>query len=348
MNQRSVGEIVREIKSSITGNPERDRDFIATQLARYKEHPNFNEISRVCARLMVQAMPKDGLEDLKNDLNDKVDAWLFLLQQVRNDISCGRLEEALTSAEELARTADEQLKDGMFKNDAINRYLCFNNPFEETLYTISHGDEIMVRNLRIPFADTYYLYGNLLFEFERYEEAKKALEKGIRWNPSYTDIQIEYAECMARLGDMEAHRKFMKTALNLSYTPVNIARAYRGLGYYYVEKEIWEAAAACEYRSLDYQEHPNALNELAYINEMTGKRTTRPSKEEMEHIFEKYGIPKGASNLVLGVAYGMARQYEKAGSTEGANYYYGIYYSIAKDDEIKNKLDRTDAKQKEK
>lgn len=237
MNQRSVVEIANEIKSNITGNPELDRDYVLTQLVKYKDHPNSDEISRLCAKLMVQAMPKDGFEDLKNELNDKVDVWLFLLQQVRNDISCGHLEEALAAVEELADAADEYMKAGRFKNDSINKYFCFNNPFEESLYAISHGSEIAVRNLRIPFAETYFLYGNLLVEFERYEDAKKALEKGMRWNPAYTDIQIEYAECMGRLDDMEAHKKYMISALNLSYTPTNIARAFRGLGYYFIEKE---------------------------------------------------------------------------------------------------------------
>lgn len=350
MNERSVSEIVMEIKSSITGYYERDSDYLISQVVKYKDHPNASEISRVCAKLLVHAMPKDGLEDVKNELNDKVDAWLAMLQSVRNDINYGRLEEALADVKELAEAADEHMKEGHFKNDSINKYINFNNPFEESLYAISHGPEITVRNLRIPFAETYFLYGNLLFEFERYEEAKKALEKAIRWNPSYIAAQTEYAECMRMLGDLETHRKFMTSALNLAYTPKDIARAFRGLGYYFIEKELWDAAAACEYRSLDYDEHPTARGELAYINDMTGKRPKRPTDEEFNHLSEQYGFPKGASDLVLGVAYGMAKQYEKAGSTEGANYYYGIYYSIAKDDEIKKKLEGggQDGKEKKK
>ena len=348
MNERSVVDIVNEIKSSITGDYEHDREYLIAQVVKYKEHPNSDEISRLCAKLLVHAMPKDGLEDVKNELNDKVDAWLYELQQVRNDINYGRLEQALANVEELAEAADEHMKEGRFKNDRINKYFNFNNPFEESLYAVSHGPEITVRNLRIPFAETYFLYGNLLFEFERYEEAKTALEKAIRWNPSYTDAQTEYAECMAKLGDLEAHKKFMTSALNLSYTPKDIARAFRGLGYYYVEKEMWNAAAACEYRSLNYEDHPNARNELAYINDVTGKRPKRPTDEEFKQLSEKYGFPKGASDLVLGVAYGMAKQYEKAGSTEGANYFYGIYYSIAKDDEIKKKLEGSGSEDKPK
>ena len=339
MNERSVVEIVNEIKNSITGDYEHDREYLISQVVKYRDHPNSEEISRLCAKLLVHAMPKDGLEDVKNELNDKVDAWLYELQQVKNDMNYGRLEEALSTVEELAEAADEHMKEGRFKNDRINKYFNFNNPFEESLYTVSHGSEITVRNLRIPFAETYYLYGNLLFEFERYEEAKTALEKAIRWNPSYTAVQTEYAECMGRLGDMEAHRKYMTSALNLSYTPKDIARAFRGLGYYFIEKEMWDAAIACEYRSLDYDDHPNARNELGYINQLTGKRPVRPSEEEFKQLSEKYDFPKGASDLVLGVAYLMAKQYEKAGSTEGANYFYGIYYSIAKDDEMKQKLE---------
>ena len=41
-------------------------------------------------------------------------------------------------------------------------------------------------------------------------------------------------------------------------------------------------------------------------------------------------------------------QYEKAGSTEGANYFYGIYYSIAKDDKIKNKIEGSGSEDKPK
>lgn len=348
MNERSVVDIVNEIKGSVTGDYEHDSEYLISQVAKYKDHPNSDEISRLCAKLLVHAMPKDGLEDVKNELNDKIDAWLYELQQVRNDISAGRLEEALAAVEELAEGADEHMKKGRFKNDQINKYFTFNNPFEETLYAVSHGSEVTVRNFRIPFAETYFLYGNLLFEFERYEDAKTALEKAIRWNPSYTEVQIEYAECVRMLGDLEESKKFMTTALNLSYTPKSIARAFRGLGYYYIEKELWDAAIACEYRSLDYDDHPTARNELGYINQVTGKRPVRPTEEEFNRLSEKYGFPKGASSLVLGVAYMMAKQFEKAGSTEGANYYYGIYYSIAKDDEIKNKIDGSGSEDKPK
>ncbi len=341
MSEKSIAEIVDEIRSGVTGAPEKDKTFLISKLAEYKNHPQFDELSRLIAKLMVRTIPKEATADLANKLNDHVDAWIFALQGVRNDVNFGRLEKALADVEELAQTADKEMQAGRFKNDSINKYFSFNNPFEEMLYSVSHGPEITIRNLRFPFSDTYFLYGTLLYEFGRFEEAKEALIKGIRWNPSHTEIQIEYAESLRELGDLEGYKKFMTSALNLSYRPEDIARAFRGLGFYYIEKEMWDAAIACEYRSIDFQDHANARNEIGYIGQITGKRAAPPTPEEFDQISKRYGFPDGASKLVLGVAYSMGKQLENMGNTEGANYFYGIYYAIAKDNKIKDDFDKS-------
>ncbi len=68
MSEKSIAAIVDEIRSGVTGDPEKDKTFLISKLAEYKDHPQFDELSRLIAKLMVRTIPKEATADLANKL----------------------------------------------------------------------------------------------------------------------------------------------------------------------------------------------------------------------------------------------------------------------------------------
>lgn len=150
--------------------------------------------------------------------------------------ACGRILYEI-----LPEDKKEELEEsGLFQDDSVSMYFTFNNLFGELLYMIRNKPKKDVRRSDIPFAEIYLQYGSLLFELKRYEEAREMLKKAVRWNPCNTQIAFEYAETFKIVGDLESFFKVSVDTSNIAYTPNDIARCYRNLVFYFVEKELWQ------------------------------------------------------------------------------------------------------------
>ena len=82
----------------------------------------------------------------------------------------------------------------MFQDDSVSEYHAFDELFEEVLYRHIYEPQKDVRRAQIPYTEIYLLYGSLLVELNRLEDARKQLEKGLRWNPICFSIMSEYIE----------------------------------------------------------------------------------------------------------------------------------------------------------
>ena len=70
----------------------------------------------------------------------------------------------------------------------------------------------------------------------------------------------------------------------------NLARYYRNLGYYYIEKKEWDLAKAVYLYSLKYQNSPVVTQEIAYIVQES-KNDKLPDKDNLTKILKENNIP---------------------------------------------------------
>ncbi len=114
-----------------------------------------------------------------------------------------------------------------------------------------------------------------------------------------------------------------------------MARCFRNLGYYFTEKALWNEAIACYYMSLQFDhQSKQAMSELFYIQQKTGKAIELPAQETINDLCQKYGFPSGADPDVLNFSYTYGKYFAEAGDTDGAKYCWRITYQLTNDEDI--------------
>ena len=229
-----------------------------------------------------------------------------------------------------------------YQDDAVSEYHTFNSPIEEILYRYLNNPEKDLRQAPEPFANLYLILGCVLFELEELDAAEAALKKAARWNPINPDITFEHAEIYKKRGDMAEFYKFTTDVFPRAYTSEHVARCFRNLGYYFVEKQLWKVAAGCYLLSNHYEQNKQAQSELWYIQQKAGEKFSLPSSEEIKHYAEEYNFPLGADEDVIGIAIEFGRQMAQDGETEPAKYFLGIAYDLTKNNIVKEWLDDLD------
>ena len=84
------------------------------------------------------------------------------------------------------------------------------------------------------------------------------------------------------LGDLNNFFRLTVDAFKIAFRPQHVARCYRNLGYYFVEKELYSEAIACYLLSLQFEKDAlQVQSELYYINSKTDGKVKEPSIEEI-------------------------------------------------------------------
>lgn len=334
-------QIMQEITSGLTGDYKQDVAYLKEQMERYKNHEYGQEILRACGRLIYSILP----EELKNKFNQVAENEDMGIQATLDEVGyCiykKDFDKALKLMEALVSKIDEAHKGGLFQDDAVSTYRNFDEVFEEILYRHLNETGKEVRRCPMPFHVVYARYGSLLFEMKRFDEAEKALITALRWNPVYTDALFERAECHKATGDLQGFFDQTVEAFKYAFKPKTMARYFRNLGYYFIEKELWDEAVACYVASMGYEKDAlNAQSEMYYIQHKAGRQIQPPSQEAFESYGKKYGFPVHPSEDVLGLSYSYGKHFAEQGNGEAARYFWTIFYELTGNREIKALIDR--------
>ena len=335
-NNKDFDTIMREITGGLIGDSEKDMVYLQTKCEEYKNHEMSTEIVRACGRLMYDLMTDEQKEALGSAISKDSLGTETALDEIRFNIYKKDYDKALKMIDDLTRKVEAL---DMYHDDQVSEYHTFNEFFEEILYHHIYKPEKELRQAQIPYTEIYYLYGSLLFEMKRFEEARQMLQKGLRWNPMDFSITAEYIETYKAEGNMELFFEKTKEAFKIAIHTPQVARCFRNLGYYFVEVEKYSEAVAALLLSKNYEEDAQQVqSELYYINQVTGGIKT-PSVEEAKQYSEQYGFPMGADKEILHLAYNYGKHYLDAGQKEPARYFLSILYELTDDEEIKKMLD---------
>lgn len=87
------------------------------------------------------------------------------------------------------------------------------------------------------------------------------------------------------MGMLDKYMEATRRAFDVAYTKEEVARVFRNFGYYFIEKEKYQAAIGCYLLSLQYdRESKNAQSELYYIHQKTNGTVKQPTLEELEDL----------------------------------------------------------------
>ena len=329
----SFNEIMQRITDGLTGDKDHDAAYLMEQCEQYKDHDMAKEIIRACSRLMYSFISEEDRQKMTQAIMNATKGYESILEEAQFKVYQKKYDEALSLLENLVHQVEEM---GMYKDDQVSEYHCFAEFFEEVLYRELENPQKELRQCDFPYALIYLRYGSLLFETKRYDEAREALAVAMKWNPANAYIAFEHAETYKAKGEFERFRQRTLDIFHYAFRPDHVARCYRNLGYYYVEKGEWLSALACYERSLAFEpDAKEAMSELYYIREKSGMDFHHFSLEELE----QFGIPTGPDEDVLGLAFSYGKYFLDRQNTEGARYCLQIVYGLTHDDKVKAIID---------
>jgi len=331
-DRKDFDTIMHEITSGLTGDDRKDIEYLNGQIEKYKEHELKQEIIRACARLIYQRLPEDKKDEFARILRNQTSGTEAALEEVRFNIYKKDYERALQIIEALAEKVESM---NAFQDDQVSEYHVFNEWFEEVLYRFREKPAKDLRQAQIPFTSIYGLYGSLLVEMKRYTEAREVLKKGLKWNPISFDLTSEYIETFKMTGDLEEFYILSRDAFKIAFHPNDVARCYRNIGFYFVERELYQEAIGCFLMSMEFQkDSKEAQSELYYISTKTNGKVKEPTLKQMQKIAAKYGFPMGADDDILGLAVTYGRHFMERNDPESARYFLTIAYDLTSNEQL--------------
>lgn len=221
-------------------------------------------------------------------------------------------------------------------------YYDFNTLMEMVMFQSRHPEIQPVADIEEPMNRLYAMYGSVLLELGELDKAEEALAIAMDWNPMSADIAFEHAEAFKQKKDLEKFKQLTAEIFPICYKRREIARAYRNLGYYFAEKQMWDEAVGCYLLSMTFAEAEGrfqAENELKYIYDATKGEASRPSLGAMRSFGQKYNFPIGPDAKVIETAmlYGKTMLANK--KYQHAAYFLDIAYKLTENKELAELLD---------
>ena len=202
--------------------------------------------------------------------------------------------------------------------DEQNTYFCFNSYLELMLYVEKYNPKKPNKAPKTNMAFLYYILGYINVEFKEYDEALKNLNESLKWNPVDLTVLFERAEGYKAMGDLERFKaEVEKTHQFITYNSF-LAKYYRALGYYYIEKKVYDVANVLNSMALDFatteQERKLAINELMYIAQQENREVSKSNIEEVKKLCEDYNIPIGYNKRTVGL---LLNEYQRLLNRDG-------------------------------
>ena len=326
-------DIINEIKANLGENKDLNRKYLSSQIERYKDHPYNKEIIREISRMMWDCL-SDEEKDEFIEISQKENPIMDILNEISEHIEKGDYETALDKLKGFMSSFP-----GMFEDDKVSEYHSFTNPLEEMIFAKYVGAEKTMRYIPDdkPLLDLYYIYGFLLFENQEFDEAEESLKKALKINPVSARVILELSEIYKMR--TPTFNKFIictSDALKYAYYPQDIARSYRNYGYYYVEENQFDVAAALYKYSMKFEMSVMAYSELQYIQ--SKGQDTNLSIEECVSILESKNIQIGANPFVLKTLEELSEEYEENKLYNQSLYFYNLLYNITNDEKTFHKI----------
>lgn len=189
--------------------------------------------------------------------------------------------------------------------DEQNTYMCFNSYLELMLYVDKYKPKKPNIAPKTNMAFLYYILGYINFEFKEYDEALKNLNESLKWNPVDLNTLYEKAGVYKATGDLERFKAEIEKTYPFVTSSSFLAKYYRELGYYYIEKRVYDVANAIHSMGFDFaqteDEKNRSLNELMYIAQQEQREIRKSNLEEVKKLCEDYNIPIGFDKRTVGM-----------------------------------------------
>ncbi len=334
-------QILQEISAKLTGDNKSDIAYLFKATEKYRGHQFEAEVVREIGRMIFQRLSKEKQDEWTELINKETNqSYYSKFDEVNAKVRGGDFDAALLIIEPITKELENMINGGLCRDDSVSEYRHFSSLFEEILYKELYHPTRTIRGVFLPIGTAFSICGSVLIDLNRAESARLALDKAKQWEPMNVSLAFEYAETYKLQKNMDEFLQSTKKVYEIIYKKTDLARFYRNIGYYFIEKKLWVEAMGIFVLSLNFDtESTAAAGEMAYIEEKAGKKIEWPKIEEIKEICQKYDIPFGPNSNVATIAYQYGKSLFDEKMSDYAKYFLEIAYSMVPAPEIKKMLD---------
>ena len=230
-----------ELRGELDGSPEHDREVLSRWAERYRGNPEAYPLLKEIGRLLFGLDAEENASLGQNALDSLRSVQERTLGEARRRVSRGKPGEAL----EMLAPAVKRIDQVPLSEDYV--WMDFGRFLDGLLYQDYFSEEIGGREiLRHPLQPgaLLYLYGSLLIQLDRAEEAVEPLLRLVSLDPVCPKYLFELGEAYKRTGQLDDAYQAALLALHCAADGAELARAYRDIAFCLFETGVPEDAAA--------------------------------------------------------------------------------------------------------
>ncbi|NLI77449.1 MAG: hypothetical protein GX442_13535 [Candidatus Riflebacteria bacterium] len=332
-SSRPFSEIIADVSHRMTGNPDTDVGILKKAMEDHGQHPQAKEILRALGRMLFDVLPPDRRKEFEQLFANDQRHWKTMISEIIARIQEKEFDKALDLCQELTFCNE------MYADDQETTYLAFRSPLEFAFYCHKNQPKTNVRWPPFPFNDFHYYHAYTLVELKRFDEALAVIDTGLRRNPYESRLLFERAEIHKRCQDMKRFLEATLACHGACHTPADLSHFLRNLGYYLVEQERWDEAYAAHSLSLQWENTPLAMGELAFIVKKTGRALESFDQDLCRKKLEAMGFPLWPDKDWVLVAWSMGESFFGQKEFRHALSAFQAAYQLARVPEIQAKIE---------
>lgn len=300
MNEQEK-KIVEEVRSKLTGDKEKDKEFLLKEAEKYRGNVDAFNILKEIGKMLYEVLPEEEITEFSNDLkkdvddiNTKIDKAYNLMFTQNRDIEKAKeiLLEVINSPVE-------------FKENEEERFFSFGNIIE--FLTSKYILDIKKKSVWITlnYSLAYNMLAFISNEEKDFEKAIEYADKALYYNPMDLNNAFEKGETYKMQRKYEEMLKVTTNVYDYIFSPEDLARYYRNLGYFYTEACQFEISFSLYLISMLYQESKGAYQEILYIKQVLKNPEYNVDLDTAFGILKKNNIPIGIRKENLNVLYSL-------------------------------------------
>lgn len=315
-----IDKILSELEEGLTGNIQNDMNFLREQGVKYRDHEASKEINMAIGELSLRVLSnkkkisKAELEKRKNIINTNY-------YKAEQFAKVGMYKES-------KRLLEEAIRYIPYKENAGKYIFSFASAVEIWIYSMYFKPNFEITQSDSDNSSIYRLLGYVNIRLNNYNEALKALQSSLIWNPVSIYTIVEIAEINRRNWRYEDCYNLLVNALNFAKTNQELAVCYFNLAHYYSDIKDYETSVILYQVSDSLCKNKQIDNELSNLKVKFGVNIEKRSNGEIIEYLKMKKIQLGASDLVIEALRSLGGQAKKNNSLTVYKYCKELYAEL--------------------
>ena len=271
------------------------------------------------------------------------------IMDVRNDINNRNYEIAISKLENMLKESNVKEVE-----DEKNTYYTFGNYAEEAIFNYIYKSKKQNIYPEQNISEIYYYLGFINIDLKNYDLAVEYLDKALKWNPINISAMFEKATVFRMKGNLDRNRAEIEKTFIFIYNSSYLAKLYRELGWYYVERKIYDLGNALYTYSNYFYKTNNAENELKYIAQQENRDVRYTPIAEINQYLKDYNIPINFNRSIVNCIFDELQKVKNNNEKRSSARYYSnlmydmtlrkefIWYEPLKNEEYAVQIDKPD------